>query len=514
MLARAVACAVVGLEGHIVQVEVDISPGLPRFSIVGLPDRAVQEAGERVRAAIRNSGCEFPMRRITVNMTPADLPKAGSAYDLPIAVALLIASGHLPKMPDDVVFLGELSLDGTLRHTNGVLPMAAVARDEGVKRVFAPAVNAGEAALVRDVEVLPVQALGQLVLHLQGKKPIPPLSHDAAALNGASAAATQAGRHTDLADVRGQEHAKRALEVAAAGGHNMLMTGPPGSGKTLLARALPSILPPMTYDEAMDVTKIYSVSGLLPTSEPFITERPFRAPHYTISNAGLVGGGSVPRPGEITLSHRGVLFLDELPEFGRNVLEVLRQPIEDSVISISRAQGTITYPANFMLVAARNPCPCGYYGSYNDASKQCVCSPHDIARYARRISGPLLDRIDIFVDVPRVEYEKLTSANAGESSAQARHRVEQAALTQRNRLAHAGMLHNADMGPNEVLEFCEMNHDANEIMRMAMSRMGLSARGFHRILKVARTIADLSGSDAVERTHLTEALQYRQAGEL
>ena len=513
MLARAVACAVVGLEGHIVQVEVDISPGLPRFSIVGLPDRAVQEAGERVRAAIRNSGCEFPMRRITVNMTPADLPKAGSAYDLPIAVALLIASGHLPKMPDDVVFLGELSLDGTLRHTNGVLPMAAVARDEGVKRVFAPAVNAGEAALVRDVEVLPVQALGQLVLHLQGKKPIPPLSHAAAALNGASAVA-QTGRHTDLADVRGQEHAKRALEVAAAGGHNMLMTGPPGSGKTLLARALPSILPPMTYDEAMDVTKIYSVSGLLPASEPFITERPFRAPHYTISNAGLVGGGSVPRPGEITLSHRGVLFLDELPEFGRNVLEVLRQPIEDSVISISRAQGTITYPANFMLVAARNPCPCGYYGSYNDASKQCVCSPHDIARYSRRISGPLLDRIDIFVDVPRVEYEKLTSANAGESSAQARMRVERAALIQRERLTESGMLHNADMGPNEVMKFCEMNDAAKEIMRLAVSRLGLSARGFHRVLKVARTIADLSGSDAVERTHLTEALQYRQAGEL
>ena len=515
MLARAVACAVVGLEGHIVQVEVDISPGLPRFSIVGLPDRAVQEAQERVRAAIRNSGCEFPMRRITVNMTPADLPKAGSAYDLPIAVALLRASGQLPEAADDEVFLGELSLDGTLRHTNGVLPMVAVAREEGVKRVFAPEVNGGEAGLVRDVEVLPVKALGQLVLHLRGKKAIAPLADDAAALNGiAGGAATQAGRHTDLADVRGQEHAKRALEVAAAGGHNMLMTGPPGSGKTLLARALPSILPPMTYEEAMDVTKIYSVSGLLPSSAPFISERPFRAPHYTISNAGLVGGGSVPRPGEITLSHRGVLFLDELPEFGRNVLEVLRQPIEDSVISISRAQGTITYPANFMLVAARNPCPCGYYGNYNDASKQCVCSPHDIARYGRRISGPLLDRIDIFVDVPRVEYEKLTGAGIGEGSAQARERVERAALTQRERLAGKGMLSNAEMGPNEVRDFCRMNDAANGLMRNAMNMMGLSARGFHRILKVARTIADLSGNDAVEVAHLAEALQYRQAGEV
>lgn len=512
MLARAVACAVVGLEGHIVQVEVDISPGLPRFSIVGLPDRAVQEAQERVRAAIRNSGCEFPMRRITVNMTPADLPKAGSAYDLPIAVALLIASGQLPEAAADEVFLGELSLDGTLRHTNGVLPMVAVAREEGIKRVFAPAVNAGEAALVRDVEILPVEALGQLVLHLQGKKPIAPLAHDAAALNGlAGGAAAPTGRHTDLADVRGQEHAKRALEVAAAGGHNMLMTGPPGSGKTLLARALPSILPPMTYEEAMDVTKIYSVSGLLPSAAPFISERPFRAPHYTISNAGLVGGGSRPRPGEITLSHRGVLFLDELPEFRRNVLEILRQPIEDGMISISRARGTVTYPSNFMLVGARNPCPCGYY---NDAYKQCVCNPNDVARYSKRVSGPLLDRIDIFVDVPSVEYEKLTGAGAGEGSAQARERVERAVQAQRERFfTGTGLIHNADMGPNEVMGFCGMSDAANGLMRTAHSRLGLSARGFHRILKVARTIADLSGSDSVEVAHLAEALQYRQAGE-
>ena len=513
MLARAVTCAVVGLEGYIVQVEVDISPGLPKFTIVGLPDAAVQEARERVRAAIRNSGCEFPMRRITTNMAPADLPKAGPAYDLPIALAVLISSGQLPDAPSSTLFLGELSLDGTLRHTNGVLPMVAISREEGFESVFVPACDAGEAALVEGIKVYPVETLGHLVRHLRGESAIEPVSEDLSGANGLLRRRVAGGRQggeVDLADVRGQEHAKRALEVAAAGGHNLLMTGPPGSGKTLLARCIPSIMPLMAYDEAIDVTKIYSVSGLLPSSMPFIDERPFRAPHYTISNAGLVGGGRIPRPGEVTLSHRGVLFLDELPEFGRNVLEVLRQPIEDRVVTISRAQGTISYPANFMLVAARNPCPCGYL---NDTAKQCVCRPSEISRYSQRISGPLLDRIDLYVDVPRVEYDKLTQPTDGECSGQVQVRVERATAMQRERYVGTNSVNNSEMGPNDVWQFCQTDDAAKSLMKTAMNRLNLSARGFHRILKVSRTIADLSDSEIIEVSHLAEALQYRQTAE-
>ena len=508
LLAKAKTCAVVGLDGYVVEVEVDIAPGLPTFTIVGLPDTAVQEARERVRAAVRNSGCEFPMRRITVNLAPADLRKAGPAYDLPIAAALLLSSGQIPRIPEDALLLGELSLDGGLRHTTGVLPMVAVAREQGIRTVFVPAPDLDEASLVDGVEIVPVTRLADLVAHLRGEMAMEPVPGGTSAGGQAPAARLGPGG-VDLSDIRGQEHAKRALEVAAAGGHNILMLGPPGSGKTLLARSLPTVLPEMSRDEALEVTKIYSVSGLLPASSPLILDRPFRSPHYTISNAGLVGGGRVPRPGEITLSHRGVLFLDELPEFGHTVLEVLRQPIEDKVVTISRAQGTVTFPANFMMVSAMNPCQCGYYG---DPVRECTCSHSSVQRYKKRISGPLLDRMDIFVEVPRVEYEKLVAPKDAESSEAVRARTQRARRVQGERFSNGQGLTNADMGPVEVWDHCQMDQSAEGLLQQAMSRMSLSARGFHRILKVARTIADLADADTIAISHLAEALQYRPMG--
>ena len=503
MLAKAKTCAVVGLDGYIVEVEVDISPGLPSFTIVGLPDTAVQEARERVRAAIRNSGSDFPMRRITVNLAPADLRKAGPAYDLPIALALLHSTGQVENVPDRSVFLGELSLDGGLRHTTGILPMVVVARDEGYDTVFVPETDAEEAALVEGIDVVPLRDLGALVSHLDGGRPIKPVSRSGAKRPGRNGAKPSG---MDMADIRGQEFAKRALEVAAAGGHNILFNGPPGSGKTLLARCLPSVLPAMTREEALDVTKIYSVSGLLPPSSPLIEERPFRSPHYTISNAGLAGGGRSPRPGEITLSHRGVLFLDELPEFGHTVLEVLRQPLEDKVVTISRAQGSVTFPANFMLVAAMNPCPCGFS---SDPAKECTCSPSTISRYKKRISGPLLDRVDLFVEVPRVEYEKLAAPQSAEKSADVRSRTERAREVQHRRLAGKGIFTNAEMGPVEVWDHCQVDETAQGLLQAAVKQTYLSARGYHRVLKVARTIADLAGAETIDASHLSQALQYR-----
>ncbi len=506
MLAKTKTCAVVGLDGYVVEVEVDISPGLPSFTIVGLPDTAVQESRERVRAAIRNSGHEFPMRRVTVSLAPADLRKAGPAYDLPIAVAVLLSTGQIPETPESAVFLGELSLDGAVRHTNGILPMVAVARDEDFKSVFVPMADAQEAALVDGILTLPAVSLAQVAGHLRGDAPISPVSSNGAYRGSAPG---ERAHGVDLADIRGQEHSKRALEVAAAGAHNLLMTGPPGSGKTLLARALPSVLPHMAQREALEVTKIYSVSGLLPASSPLITERPFRSPHYTVSNAGLVGGGRIPRPGEITLSHRGVLFLDELPEFGHTVLEVLRQPIEDKVVTISRAQGSLTFPANFMLVAAMNPCPCGFA---TDPIKECTCTPSAVSRYRKRISGPLLDRIDLFVDVPRVEYEKLATPPGAETSSQVRSRIERAREAQSERFSDSGLISNAEMGPVEVWNFCQIDDTATGLLQAAMKQMHLSARSYHRVLKLSRTIADLAGAETIGTPHVAEALQYRPGG--
>ncbi len=502
MLARVYTSAIDGLDGVRVQVEVDIAAGLPAFTMVGLPDAAVQESRERVRSAIRNTGFSFPTRRITVNLAPADLRKAGPAYDVPIAVGLLLASEQVPVNVDHALFLGELSLDGTLRHVDGILPMVAVAREHNIDTVYVPYEDAPEAALVSELTIYPVRTLGELAAHLLGEYPLAPYVVEHTRTD-------EPPEYTvDFATVRGQEHARRALEVAAAGGHNVLMTGSPGSGKTLMARALISVLPPMTLDEGLEVTRIYSVSGQLPRDTPLMQQRPFCAPHHTTSIAGLVGGGGrAVRPGMITLAHRGVLFLDELPEFGSK-LEVLRQPLEDRVVTVSRAVGSVTFPAAFMLIAAQNPCPCGFYG---DTERACTCSHALISKYQKRVSGPLMDRFDIHVDVPRVKYEKLTDTRPAESSAQIRARVLAARTVQQRRFqgSHGRMLCNADMGAADISAYCALDTSGQSLMKAAVRQLNLSARGYHRVLKLARTIADLAASEAIAAPHLAEAIQYR-----